>query len=518
MSDADATPPRAGTGPAREPRGGEARPGGEPRGGEARPGAGTRLGGEARPRAATRAPLVALLLVATVQFLAWMLVLPALQAPDESVHFAYTQRLVETHERPPLEGDGDPFSPELEAVGLDAGLRPLVGNLSARPYWTGLDERLWHAHDRTLGPDARDAKTGPNTASRNPPGSYLYAGVAYELASWGDFFDRLFAMRLANLPLYLLTIALTWRLAGQIFGDDTWARTIAAGAVAVQPQFAFVVAGVSPDPLLTAIWALFLTLAVRVVSRGLTPLTAGGLAALAAAAVLTHPRGAPLALLALLAAGLGLRHRFSTKVLVGGAAVAAAGVLLALVAGLGVLDSTSGAGFDVRQFVSYVWQFYLPKLPFMTQAIGPDYGAQQAFVDTFYGVFASLEVRWPETVYRLLAVATLAGLAALAVTLFRARAAIRARWDVALMLGAAPVVLIASLHFAAYRSLQIEAGDPIIVGRYLFVLLPLFGLAIAAIVRALPRRASLATGTTLLLTGALLGISGLGMTLVRFYV
>jgi hypothetical protein len=186
--------------------------------------------------------------------------------------------------------------------------------------------------------------------------------------------------------------------------------------------------------------------------------------------------------------------------------------------GAGVLDSTSGARFDPRQFLSYVWQFYLPKLPFMTPAIGPDYGAQTAFVETFYGVFASLEVRWPALVYHLLAVATLAGLAALLVVLVRARAAVRARWDVALLLAAAPVTLIGALHFAAYRNLQLDPSDPIIVGRYLFPLLPLFGVALALVVRALPRPASLAVGTTVLLTGVLLGLSGLGMTAVRFYV
>jgi hypothetical protein len=466
----------------------------------------------------TRTPLLILLAVATVQFLAWMLVLPALQAPDESVHYAYTQRLVETHERPPLEGDGPPFSPELAAVRLDAGLGPLVGNLSARPYWTALDERLWHEHDRALGPDARDLRTGPNTASRNPPGAYVYAGIAYAAASGGSFLDRLYAMRLANLPLYLLTILLTWRLAGRLLGPDPWPKTVAAGAVAVQPQFAFVVAGISPDPLLTAIWAAFLLLAVWVVTRGLTWTGAAGLAVLVAASVLTHPRGAPLALLALLAAGLGLRRRVGGKVLALGAVAAVAAVLVALVAGAGVLDSTSGARFDPRQFVSYVWQFYLPKLPFMTPSIGPDYGVRTAFVETFYGVFASLEVRWPALVYDLLALATLAGLVALAAVLVRARATLRARWDLTLMLAAAPVTLIAALHFAAYRNLQIDPSDPIIVGRYLFPLLPLFGVAVAVVVRALPRPASLALGTTLLLTGALLGISGLGMTAVRFYV
>ena len=467
------------------------------------------------------APLALLLAVATVQFLAWMFVVPALQTPDESAHFAYAQRLVETGERPPLEGDEPPFSPELEAVRLDGGLGPLVGNLSARPYWTGLDERLWRAHDRSLGPDARDARTGPNTAARNPPGYYVYAGAAYA-ASAGTVVDRLFAMRAANLPLYLLTIAMTWLLAGRLLGPAPWPRTVAAGAVAVHPQFAFVAAGVSPDPLLTALWAVFLVVAVRAVDRGASWGGSAALVALGAAAVLTHPRGAPLALLAVLAIGLGLRGRVrrlpraALGAVAAAAAVATAAVVLALVSGLGVLESTSGARFDVRQFGSYLWQFYLPRLPFMTESIGPEYGAHTAYVETFYGVFASLEVRWPAWVYTLLAIASLAGLAALAAVLMRARARLREHAARAAFLAAAPLVLVASLHYAAYRNLQIDPTDPIVVGRYLFGLLPLLGVAVALVVRALPARASLAAGTLVLLAGALLGISGLGMTAVRF--
>jgi hypothetical protein len=458
-----------------------------------------------------RGPLALLLAVATIQFLAWMLVLPALQAPDESAHFAYTQRLVETGERPPLNGPGDAFSPELQAVRLDAGLGPLVGNLSARPYWTALDERLWRERDAALGPDKRDAPTGPNTASRNPPGAYVYAGIGYVAAWPGSFLDRFFAMRLINLPLYLLTIVVTWKLAGRLFGDALWPRTVAAGAVAVQPQFAFVAAGVSPDPLLTAIWALFALLAVDTVRDGLTGPRGAGLAILALASVATHPRGAPLALLALLAATLGARHRARAAAFAVAGLVAVAAVL---VLGFGVLDSTEGARFNPRQFASYLWQFYLPALPFMEPSIGPEYGARTAFIETFFGVFASLEVRWPPAVYTALMVASLLGLIALAVVLVRARP----RWDLTVLLAAFPVTLIAALHFAAYRNLQIDPSDPIVVGRYLFPLLPLFGVAVAAVVRALPRGPSLATGTLVLMTGALLGIGALGMTAVRFYV
>jgi hypothetical protein len=466
-----------------------------------------------------RGPLAILLAVAAVQFAAWLVVLPPLQAPDESAHFAYAQHLVETGHRPPVEGEGQAYSPELQTARLDAGLGALVGNLSARPYWTRLDERLWSARDAALGPAARIA-TGPDTASRNPPLSYLYSGIGYGAAHGGSLFDRLYAMRLLNLPLYLLTIWLTWWLAGELLGPAPWPRTVAAGAVAVLPQFAFVAAGISPDPLLTVIWAAFTALAVRTVRAGPTAPRAAGLAGLALASVLTHPRGVPLAFLAVLALVLAARRRLPRRLLVPGvvaAGLALAAIVAAVVAG-GVLDSTAGAHFSVRQFASYVWQFYLPRLPFMSPAIGPDYSARTAFIETFYGVFASLEVRWPAAVYDVLELFTFAGLGALAGVLIRARARLRGQWPVVVLLAAMPVTLVAALHFAAYRNLQIDPTDPIIVGRYLFPLLPLFGVAVAIVVAALPRRASVATGTVLLMAGALLSLSGLGMTAVRFYV
>ena len=84
----------------------------------------------------------------------------------------------------------------------------------------------------------------------------------------------------------------------------------------------------------------------------------------------------------------------------GAAGVAALAIVIAvLVARAGVLDSTSGAQFNIREFASYLWQFYLPRLPFMNDSIGPDYGARIAYVETFFGVFASLEVRWPQFVH-----------------------------------------------------------------------------------------------------------------------
>ena len=139
---------------------------------------------EARGVSARPAPLAILLAVATIQFLAWVLVLPALQPPDEHTHFAYTQRLLETGHRPPLERRSSRATrPSWRPRGPPPGLQPLIGNLSGRPYWTELDERLWRQHDaRSARTPAtpRPARPAPRATRRSTtptPGIALRRGV-----------------------------------------------------------------------------------------------------------------------------------------------------------------------------------------------------------------------------------------------------------------------------------------------------------------------------------------------------
>ena len=48
-----------------------------------------------------------------------------------------------------------------------------------------------------------------------------------------------------------------------------------------------------------------------------------------------------------------------------------------------------------REFVSYLWQFYLPKLSFMDPKIGPSfYGYRQVYIESFFGDFASFSVNY----------------------------------------------------------------------------------------------------------------------------
>ena len=62
-----------------------------------------------------------------------------------------------------------------------------------------------------------------------------------------------------------------------------------------------------------------------------------------------------------------------------------------------------------------------------------------------------------------------------------------------------------------------QPGDPVLIGRYVLPLVSLWALGIAAVAAALPRRWGLVFGAGVLTVGALLQVSGLGLTLTRFY-
>ena len=55
--------------------------------------------------------------------------------------------------------------------------------------------------------------------------------IAYRLSPNQSFFGRLFAMRVANVLLDVLTIGLMWALAGEIFARR-WLQVLATAVVA----------------------------------------------------------------------------------------------------------------------------------------------------------------------------------------------------------------------------------------------------------------------------------------------
>lgn len=490
---------------------------------------GARLLGRVR---ALPVSLVLIMLVAALQAIAWDVALPAFQGPDENTHFAYIQYLAETGHLPSATSGGSAFSSEVQSTLTTLNLDPTIGNLNSRPAWSPADLKLWRETQQHLSGGARENGHGPNPIAKNPPLYYATMAVPYRLLTWLPLLRRLFVLRLFNALCYLATVALTWLIAGELFARKRWQQVLATGVVALEPQLAFMSAVINADNLLIALTTAFLLSALRLVKRGPSMVRVLICAALASAAILTHGRGlVTLPVLTVTLAVAWIRFRPNARqILARGAAAAAAvtgafGIYLAF-------EKSSGGGslyggqvsglnsgvFNVRQFLSSIYQFYFPRLTSMQPRIGPEYGYRQVFINTFFATFGSLEVTFSKRAYDALQVLSALGLVGFyTACVVNARRLLRA-WPVVIVMGALLLTTLGFLHYVSYRALLSNDGsDPLIVGRYLLPAVSLLGLAVAFTAGALPRRAGTMLGATILSFGVLLSLGAIAITATRFY-
>jgi hypothetical protein len=469
--------------------------------------------------------LALLMIVAFLAAVAWCLVLPPLQGPDEVGHFAYVQAIVEKGSIPWRSSEssntGSAYSTEVGVAGACSGITGLAQNLSARAPASVVDERACFAALNRLPRGAR-SDGGFTSAEKNPPLYYLYESLPYLAFRHSTFFTRSLVMRLANLPAVLALVVFVWLLAGELLlglPRGPALRALATAAVALNPQVAMMAATINPDLLLAALSSAGLWLSVVLVRRGPTRARVAWLIGVCALAAFTQGRGLaliPAALLALAVAAWRRRRPSAREALIG-AGVAA---LAVLAAAYGLLryalrgDVTAG---HAEGFLSYLWQFYLPKLDFMAPTIHPGYGVRQVFIDRFLGTFAQLEVTFsPGTLDFLSRAAEVTAVAAIVGLVVHHRALARAPWALAVLVLAALGSLL-MLHAVAYSSLLSFSGDPIITGRYLLPLIALYGIGIALALSWLPRALSaVLTGATVAAL-AVFQLAALAIVVERFY-
>jgi hypothetical protein len=478
-------------------------------------------------------PLALLLGAALVLSVAWSLATAPFQGPDEAEHFAYIEHLATTGHIPSAEAGRGPYGLD-ENVGLQQGFSRTLFNPLVRPPWSALQEQHWNEVEDGLPADARKTGDGPNQVGKNPPLYYALATVVDKLTFGVGLFGRAFALRLLGTVLLLATVALTWMAMGELFGPRRMLpRTVATAVVALLPMDGFISAVVNTDPLLATIWTAFLWLALRTVRLGLSGQRAATLSLIAVLSVLTHGRGLailpPLAVVLLVA---WLHHHRGVRSTL--AAIAGSGVTLA--AGFVVyrlVTSAAGASgslyggevnlgqkgtFSIRAYIENIWEFYLPRLPFMNGRPGPAIGYRQIVVDQYLtGVFGSQEIAfgsWVSTVTQwAFAALVVAGL----VAAFANRRAVATQWAKLVVLAATGGAMLALLHLASYRSLANGTGNPLIVGRYLVAVTPLLGAGVGGVVALLPRRAAVPLAVVVAVALIALSLGGLGLTLERFY-
>ena len=471
-----------------------------------------------------------ILIAGALMTCAWDISVPPFQGPDEDYHFAYLQHLAETGHAPSAVAGNGVQSIEQQDVLSAFNLEALRGDATGRPAWSAEDLARWRAVAKILPKGGRSDGEGPNPQARNPPLYYAIMAIPYRLLVWLPLPKRLFLLRLISGLSFLATIALMWLIAGEVLGPVRWKRVLATGVVALEPQLSFMSAIINTDSLLIALTTGFLLAALRLVKRG--PSTGRVLAAagLSAAAILTHGRGiATVPVLALAIVVAWVRYRPSRREAATQGALAA-GVGAAALAGYYLFSRSSGSGslydgdvtalnsgaFNLRQFLSSIYQFYLPRLSTLKPRLGPSYGYRQVFIETFYGAFGWLEVTFKPGIYDALQVASALGLIGLYTACVARWRRLRQEWPMVVVMLSLLLSTLLLLHYVSYRSLLL-GSDPLIVGRYLLPMISLFGLPIAFTVGSLPRRLGPPVAAVILSAGVLLSLAGVGMTMARFY-
>jgi 4-amino-4-deoxy-L-arabinose transferase-like glycosyltransferase len=471
--------------------------------------------------------LALLLLVVALAGFTWALVKPPWGSPDEDVHFAYTQTLAERHELPggPQQGVSTEQRFSMDATNTDQ----VVFFDFAKPDWSTSGERNWRAATKDI---AKNDGGGTNAASDYPPGYYLYELIPYELTRSSDIHTRVFAMRLFSVLWLLVTTTAAWLLAGELFERDRPLQLVSAATFGLWPMLTFLSSGINPDSMLIALWTLSTWLGVKIIKRGLTARRAVGICLCGGLALVT--KATALALLPPLAFALGVgalrlrkkvtaRHlayaagafaAFGVPVLAwivvargaGHAAYGQAAIVTDAGSGSGAASGTTGGqptyapSANIRYLASYLWQFYLPKLPFMhdQRSLFPvisKYPAYQVWLASGWASFGWVNIWFPAWVYRIFLAVVIAVGAGAAVTARRGWKAIRARagglrrapWALALFFAITIGTLLAGLHWTDFHML-VDQKPPFIQGRYMLPVGALLAMVVTQAVRALPQR------------------------------
>lgn len=468
-----------------------------------------------------------LLAVVAVLGVTWSVLVPGWQGPDEPAHFGYAQGLAEDF-RLPGDPDRRTFSTEQDNAAMASNGYQQPGAVEVKPTWSELAYGYWK--DDT-GSDARGDGGGPNPATDNPPLYYLLELPAYKLAGGLDLDGRLYAMRLVSVVLLLLTVLLAWAAAREAFPDEPLLQLVAAGFVGLLPMLSFISSFVTPDALLIALWTGVIWMGLRILRRGLTVRRALALCGFAGLAMVTKQTSYALLPSLLLVLGIGAWRLTPRKAVL--APALAAFVALAVPVGIwlvvaGATDRAAagqvtdfalsgGPPVNLREFASYVWQFYLPRPGFLEQFAPLATLHTQAVWELWFkrslGAFGWLEVRYPAWVYYVSA------LAAAGVVVGAVAAAIRRRNVAWAMLGFAALLtvsLVGGLHWTEYK-LSVQTGGIFNQGRYLLPLVALGGLVAAQAAHVLPRRWRPLYAATLLSSLFALELLGLAIVAARYY-
>ena len=473
--------------------------------------------------------------IAFINAAIWGVVVPPFQVPDEIAHFGYAQYLAETG-KPPPQGPRGQYSAQEQIALENLNFFSVIGRPQMRGILTDAGD---HALREALAKHPSPVGEGGATPVTNqPPLYYALEAIPYWLSPSHDILARLAFMRLLSALLAACTVLAVFMFLRELFPGSPWAWPVGALAVAFQPTFAFLAAGVQADNLLFLCSTLTFLMLLRAYRRGFTVrravvigivVAAGALAKLTFIALLP---GIALALLLLtwraMAGGRGRALKpLGASIAVAAAPVAVYALLNAAVwnrggptAG-GIASATNsllpaGGAVTLHQTVDYIWELYLPRLWFMHHAYFTEYPLWTTWLNGSIGHFGWLDYTFPGWVYtdgRYLLYA-LAALALLGV--LHSRKSIRSLLPIFGCFAVMALGLLGAIGYTGIRY-RLSTGYPFEQARYIFPLLVFYAAFIVLAARGAGRRWGPALGAALVVLAMAHGLFAETLTVSRYY-
>ncbi len=462
------------------------------------------------PARISNAPAWACACVAFLSAASWSILTPPFQAPDEPSHFAYVQQLAEAHSLPT--SSESTFSEE-EQVALDAlhhqevRFNPAVGTIS-----TAAQQRLLESD--LARPLARRGPGDAGVAASEPPLYYALEIVPYVLASSGSLLDRLELMRLLSALMAGLSAYFAFLFLRESLPRVPWAWTVGGLAMALAPLVGFIGGAVTPDSMLCAVCAALFYVLARAFRRGLTPKLAISIGVVLALGLLTKLNflgvalGVAVALVILARRAAQTRGRAAYLSLALAIAIPASPVFLYIAINLlsdhpalgllsGAIQLTSRHR-SIAGELAYIWQFYLPRLPGMSNDFPGISLTRQVWFERMVGMYGWQDTYFPNWVDTAALVPAGAIAALFLRSLVVSRAALRARAGELLsyaLIAGGVMALVAADSYLSFPVSEAGYAEP----RYLLPMAVLFAGVFAFAARGAGRRWGPVAGTLIVL-------------------
>lgn len=465
--------------------------------------------------------------VACLNAVCWSLITPPFQVPDEPNHVAYVKVLAQTGSLPSASGSLSAAERvAMEALNSDmiAG-NPEFRTISSQAQQQQLERDLVRI-ERTPQP----ASSFAGEAATEPPLYYALQVIPFTLGSSGTLLDQIELMRLLSAVMAGLTALFTFLFVREALPRVRWAWTVGGLGVALVPLLGFMSGAVNPDSMLYAVTAALFYGLARAFRRGLTRSLAIALGAVIAVGLLTKLNfvgvvpGALLGLIVLSVRAARLQGRGAYVSLALAVALAISPAAIYVVAhlasgapGLGIAsDAFADTHGSLWRELSYIWQFYLPRLPGMHDDFGGILTTRDIWFRGYVGLYGWLDTTFPHWVYRLALVPAVAIAGLCARSLFVRAAALRARVSELCVYGAICVGLMGLIgadSYIAFPLFNAEYGQ----ARYLLPLLPLLAVILALAARGGGRRWGPIVGTAIVLLFVAHDVFSQLQMVARFY-